>query len=296
MTDKLNKIHCGDSLEVLKTLPDNSVDCCVTSPPYFNLRNYFADGQIGQENTLHGYITRLADIFTEVYRVLKPSGTFWLNLGDTYGGSGNGTNDYKAVERGSISSYIKGKQGEPSKDRATKTKSLCGVPFRVAFALQERGWILRQDIIWHKPNPMPESVTDRCTKAHEYIFLLTKSPKYYFNHAAMLEPAKYDNRKDFTRKPGKKYLQNSTGIATQGLAKGGYRWKNSANGQFMRNRRSVWSVPTRGFKGAHFATFPKELIRPCIAAGCPEKGIVLDCFMGAGTTALVARELGKNYI
>ena len=193
-----------------------------------------------------------------------------------------------------------------------------GTPWALAFALRAGGWYLRQDIIWHKPNPMPESIRDRCTKAHEYVFLLSKSAKYYFNHAAMLEPARYDGRKKMTHGGSAKYLNNAAGITTQNISKGGReRWPNQLRGYASkggatglaaqhhgnniatypaRNKRSVWTVPTRAFKGAHFATFPPDLIRTCIGAGCPPGGVVLDPFMGAGTTAVVARELGMNYV
>jgi len=166
----------------------------------------------------------------------------------------------------------------------------------LAFALRASDWYLRQDIIWHKPNPMPESVRDRCTKSHESLFLLTKQPKYYFNHEEMLEPAMYDGRKNILKKPSRKYLQNDTGAPVQTLAKGsGKRWK-EFNREFVRNKRDVWTVPTRPFRGAHFATFPPDLIKPCVLAGCPVGGIVFDPFFGAGTTGLVAGQLGRNYI
>ena len=171
-----------------------------------------------------------------------------------------------------------------------------GIPWLLAFALRAGGWYLRQDIIWAKPNPMPESIRDRCTKAHEYIFLLSKSPKYYFNHEAMLEPAKYDGRKTTVHGGSAKYHGNAAGIPTQTISKGGReRWQ-VQRGEYLRNKRSVWNVPTRPFKGAHFATFPPDLIRTCIDAGCPPNGVVLDPFMGAGTTAVVAKETGRNYV
>jgi DNA modification methylase len=166
----------------------------------------------------------------------------------------------------------------------------------LAFALRESGWYLRQEIIWHKPNPMPESVRDRCTKSHESLFLLTRQPKYYFNHEEMLEPAGYDGRKSLVKKPSRKYLQENAGAPVQTLSKGGgKRWR-TVNGQFVRNKRDVWTVSTRPFRGAHFATFPPDLIKPCILAGCPVDGIVLDPFFGAGTTGLVAQQSGRNYI
>jgi len=294
MTIELNKIICGDSLEVLKTLPSESVNCIVTSPPYYALRDYGVGGQIGLEKSPKEYIQRLVEVFMECYRILKSDGTFWLNIGDSYAGSMKGKGHYKPSGIQPRASWI-GEKITSYNLEGYKNKDLMGIPWALAFVLRERGWYLRQDIIWHKPNPMPESVLDRCTKAHEHIFLLTKSPKYYFDHAAMLEPAKYDNRKDTTRKPSIKYQADSTGLKAQGLAKGGYRWKET-QGQFVRNKRDVWTVPTKPLKEAHFAAYPPDLVRTCIAAGCPENGIVLDTFMGAGTTALVAKELGRNYV
>jgi DNA modification methylase len=297
MITELNKIYCGDALEVLRQMPSESVNCIVTSPPYYCLRDYGVLGQIGIENSPEKYIESLVAVFMECHRVLRKDGTLWLNIGDSYAGSGRGWVGINGLYSRNIQpkASFATEFSKPKKLNNYKNKDLIGIPFMLAFALRERGWYLRQDIIWHKPNPMPESVTDRCTKAHEYIFLLTKSPKYYFNHAAMLEPANYDNRKDLTRKVSKKYLNANVGLTMQSMAKGGYRWQ-SVDGQFVRNRRDVWSVPTKAFKGAHFATFPADLIKPCIAAGCPDGGVVLDCFMGAGTTALVARDLGRNYI
>ena len=294
---RLNTIIHGDSLDVLKTLPSESVNCIVTSPPYYCLRDYGVAGQIGLEKSPEKYIERLVSVFSECFRVLKADGTFWLNIGDSYAGSGRGwggKNDLFSRKIQPTASYAT-EFSKPQKLLNYKNKDLIGIPWALAFALRERGWYLRQDIIWHKPNPMPESVTDRCTKSHEYLFLLTKSPKYYFNHASMLEPAKYDNRKDIVKKPSPKYQNGGTGLAIQGFAKSGYRWK-SVEGQFVRNRRDVWNIPTHPFKGAHFATFPPELVRPCVQAGCPKGGVVLDPFSGAGTTALVAKECGCNYI
>jgi DNA modification methylase len=246
------------------------------------------------EKTTEAYIQKLVDVFDEVYRIIKPSGTLWVNIGDSYNGSGksNGCN---------LKNYLQSSNPEAQKTMPThvtglKSKDMIGIPWMLAFALRERGWYLRQEIIWHKPNPMPESVRDRCTKSHESLFLLTKQPRYYFNHKEMLEPAKYDERKNLAKKPSRKYLQGDTGAPIQTLSKGGgKRWR-VIDGQFVRNRRDVWTVPTRPFKGAHFATFPPDLIKPCVLAGCPVDGIVLDPFFGAGTTGLVARQLGRNYI
>ena len=338
---ELNHIYTGDALKVLQVLPTESVNCIVTSPPYFGLRNYNVAGQIGLEDSPEEYIKRLTEVFIECRRVLKKDGTFWLNIGDSYAGSGRGKGDINKKSRAqNKASYTGEIFNKPYRLNGYKNKDLIGVPWMLAFALRTAGWYLRQDIIWHKPNPMPESIRDRCTKAHEYLFLLTKSARYYFDHSAMLEPAKYDGRKKMTHDGSTKYLNNTACIGTQNVFKGGHeRWPNKIRGyaekegqvglseQYhgtniktrpfgsknqtgtgrndignvwidtpARNKRSVWSVPTRGFKGAHFATFPPDLIRPCIAAGSPPGGIILDPFMGAGTTAVVARELGRNYI
>jgi DNA modification methylase len=295
---ELNTIYTGDALRILRKLPTESVDCVVTSPPYYCLRDYNAIGQIGLEKTPEAYIKNLKSVFMECRRVLKKEGTMWIVIGDSYAGSGrgwSGKNDLysrKIQPKASFATQF----SKPHKLPNHKNKDLIGIPWMLAFTLRNAGWYLRQDIIWSKPNPMPESVRDRCTKAHEYIFLLSKSPKYYFNHAAMLEPAKYDGHKATTHAGSAKYHNNVTGLSTQSLSKGGRnRWQ-MKDGEFMRNKRSVWVVPTRPFKGAHFATFPVDLVKTCIQAGCPIDGVVLDPFMGAGTTALVARELGSNYI
>lgn len=317
---QLNTIIHGDALTVLQTLPSNIVDCVVTSPPYYGLRDYGTaswvggnadckhsereeqgfekwkqssnrgnskppksicpkcgavrvDNQLGLEDAPEEYISRLVSVFREVRRILHPNGTLWLNIGDSYAGSNSGRGD-------------------------CKPKDLIGIPWMLAFALRADGWYLRQDIIWAKPNPMPESVTDRCTKSHEYIFLLSKSKNYYFNHKAILEPAAYDGRKDTRVKGSHKYSQEgNTGIAPQTFAARGHdKWPLSKNGDFLRNKRDIWSVATKPYRGAHFATFPQELIVDCIKAGCPEAGIVLDPFFGSGTTGIVARKLEKNFI
>ena len=293
---QLNKILCGDALEMIRTLPSDSIDCAVTSPPYFGLRDYGVAGQIGLEETPEEYIERLVDVFMEVYRVLKPTGTFWLNVGDSYAGSGHG-----------YLSEVKGKQSTnkgtlfmanrpPAKIPAgLKAKDLIGIPWMLAFELRRAGFYLRQDIIWHKPNPMPESVRDRCTKSHEHIFLLSKSKKYYFDYCAIQEEAAYDGRKDTINKGAKKRDNNNKSYAN-GYDKPKERWQKNAHEEFVRNKRDVWSVCTKAEKDAHFAVFPDRLIVDCIKAGCPENGIVLDPFMGSGTTAVVARKLNRNYI
>ena len=301
MTVELNKIHCGDALETLKQFPDESVNCVVTSPPYYGLRNYGVDGQIGLEDSPEQYIKQLTNVFIECRRVLKRDGTMWIVIGDSYAGSGRGVGNVNKKGIQQKASFV-GDFLKPYKLGGYKGKDLMGVPWLLAFALRAGGWYLRQDIIWHKPNPMPESVRDRCTKAHEYVFLFSKSPKYYFNHTAMLEPARYDGRKNMIHNGSSKYLNNACGLSTQSISKGSrQRWANQLHGSNLtalpaRNKRSVWTVPTRPFKGAHFATFPPDLIRTCIEAGCPPEGTVLDPFMGAGTTAVVAQELGRSYV
>jgi len=307
---KLNEIHNTDCILGMGQIESETIDCCVTSPPYFGLRDYGSEGQIGLEPTPEDYIDVLLDVFREVRRVLKPDGTLWLNLGDSYSsvsGSRNGYNDGRKnrSERQSAG-HVAG----------IKTKDLMGIPWMVAFALRADGWYLRQDIIWHKPNPMPESVTDRCTKSHEYIFLLSKSPRYYFDNIAISEPVtattisrllqpNLENQAGSNRVPGKtngpmkakppKFGGNKYGFSgdDHDRTKSGneYQIKNGT-----RNKRSVWIVTTKPFKEAHFATYPPDLIEPCILAGCRPGGIVLDPFMGAGTTALVAARNGRDYI
>ena len=288
------KIVVGDCLASLRAMADQSVNTCVTSPPYFGLRDYGHAGQIGLEQTPDEFVAKLVEVFREVRRVLRDDGTLWLNLGDSYAGAKSKAVQANLANFGcnSPSAYI-----EAAQDRATSyatrkkvsgvhSKQLLGIPWRVAFALQADGWILRQDIIWHKPGVMPESVKDRCTKAHEYIFLLSKGPRYYFDSEAMKEPAIYP--------AGTKAAKGSATRAAQPGV-------NSRPPEYkvydgMRNRRSVWTVTTKPFKGAHFATFPPDLIEPCVLAGCPEGGTVLDPFGGAGTTGLVAARNNRNSI
>lgn len=334
---QIDTIYLGDALEVLKTFPDGCIDCCVTSPPYFGLRDYGTarwiggdpecdhiflpdsdvdkkyssrltsshilrrsrvrcpkcgafreDAQLGLEDTPDQYIANLTDVFVEVYRVLKPEGTLWLNIGDSYNG-------YKGnAKQTSFETMYAGHRHQPARrtlfgleSKDLKPKDLIGIPWMLAFSLRSAGWYLRQDIIWAKPNPMPESVTDRCTKSHEYIFLLSKSEKYYYNAEAIREDSVY---KDSRRSAGR--IEYSA------------KWiRKTSNDQpgfscvyESRNKRDVWTVATRPFNGAHFATFPRDLIFPCIQAGCPDAGLVLDPFMGSGTTGLVARQLGCHYV
>jgi len=285
----MGEIICGDALTELKGLPSGCVHCCVTSPPYWGLRDYGVEGQLGLERTPEEYVAKLVDVFREVRRVLRDDGTLWLNLGDSYGTVGNRNGLGSSTLQGS-KSYGRGADAEkPTREQSTglKPKDLVGIPWRVAFALQADGWYLRSDIIWAKPNPMPESVTDRPTKAHEYIFLLAKSERYWYDAEAIAEQSVYpdDDRKARSAN-GQKRMPTEI-IA--GIRPGSQTYP-------TRNRRSVWTVATKPFKGAHFATFPPDLIRPCILAGCPVGGTVLDPFFGAGTTGLVAKQEGRDYI
>jgi len=281
------KIIIGNSLDKLKHLQEQSINTCITSPPYWGLRDYGESDQLGLEETPEEFVNNLVLLFREVKRVLRDDGTLWLNLGDSYNTTqagnkiwGDGVGANKHYVNGSI----------PKKRNLIqnlKKKDLVGIPWRVAFALQQDGWYLRQDIIWHKPNPMPESVKDRCTKAHEYIFLLSKSPKYYFDNEAIKEDAKFPDGPNSPQniKKGK----GGFGMDTRGgLSKIGALPK--------KNKRSVWTVTTKPFKGAHFATFPKDLIESCVLAGCPEGGTVLDPFGGSGTTGIVANSHNRNAI
>ena len=320
-------IHVGDCLETLRTLPSDSVDCIVTSPPYWGLRDYGVAGQIGQEPDFRDYLAKLVEVFEECRRVLKPSGTCWVNMGDGYSERGGkpGNNN---LGQPHTDSYLR------ASSIGLKPKNLIGMPWRLALALQEAGWYLRSDIIWHKPNPMPESVRDRPTKAHEYLFLLTKSQRYYYDADAIrtelaessvvrlaqgvdsqnarvlgktnetMKAVKFggnkgcaDNRKYSGNewKPAHKNLEvkgqsvhsmhanRAAGLGEPEQLKGA-------------NARKVWTIPTVGFKEAHFATFPPELPKRCILAGCPEGGTVLDPFAGSGTTLMVAKQLGRKWV
>ena len=286
----IDKIICGDCLEVLSTLPDCSVNCCITSPPYWGLRDYGVEGQLGLEKTPEEYVGKMVAVFGEVRRVLKDDGTLWLNLGDSYSGSGKGTwgsDEARENNRSRIKeTYIPTKDECPlagNVPSGLKPKDLVGIPWRVAFALQADGWYLRQDIIWHKPNPMPESVTDRCTKAHEYVFLLSQSARYYYDAEAVKEPIENPGKPRKFSKAGNKDRNDTLREYDPATVSG-------------RNKRSVWTVTTQPFKEAHFAVFPPDLIKPMVLAGCPEGGIILDPFMGSGTTAVVARSLGRHFV
>lgn len=281
------RIIQGDCLESLKKLPDQHVHCCVTSPPYFGQRDYGVEGQLGLEKTPMEYVEKLVAIFREVRRVLRDDGTLWLNLGDSY--AANRSYQVPSTKGGAKHGPAQGVRGRGSTvPDGLKPKDLIGIPWSVAFALREDGWWLRQDIIWNKPNAMPSSVTDRCTTAHEYIFLLAKSERYYYDHVAVQEPAvcNHSSGNGFAgRQGGSEHLPMSGGHGTE------EEWKPGG----MRNRRSVWTIPTRPFKGAHFAVFPPNLIEPCILAGCPRDGLVLDPFCGSGTTGVVALKHGRSF-
>lgn len=303
---KLNIIHNTNCLEGLKLLADNSVDCCVTSPPYYGLRDYGHAEQIGMERTPEEFVSNLVQIFEGVRRVLKKKGTLWLNIGDSYGAaSKKRTNEQacrKSTLKGGLDSQIACKNQINKITGSLKAKDLIGIPWMVAFALRSAGWYLRQDIIWQKPSCMPESVTDRCTKNHEYIFLLSKSKKYYFDSQAIQEDAVWDV--DGTGTLKRKQRQNDESKVQIDERQAGIRkvYENVKTGTAIksvdgkRNKRSVWSIVPAQFPEAHFATFPEEIPAICIKAGCPKEGIVLDPFMGAGTTALVANKLDRNYI
>lgn len=248
-------IFCGKAEEWLEALPAGCARCCITSPPYWGLRDYNADGQIGTEDSLEEYIERLVQVFDKVKKVLADDGTLWLNLGDAYTSGGRA---YRAPDKKTDNGHVvRGLPFRPPTPRGLKPKDLIGIPWRVAFRLQEEGWYLRCDVIWYKPNCIPESVRDRPTVAHEYLFLFAKNERYYYDHEVIREP-------------------------------------NGSGG--FRNKRSVWSVNTQPFPEAHFATFPPRLIEPCILAGSGPGDYVLDPFFGSGTTGLVAAQHGRKFI
>ena len=341
---ELNKIYEGNCVDVLKTFPDNSINCCITSPPYYGLRDYGTakwvggdpncphkrlskqsdktitghaqaelignvgdaifktvcplcgavreDLQVGLEESPEEYIQRLVEIFREVRRIMTDDGTLWINIGDTYNASSYNkseltvnVNHKQATNKGSYENGV-----ERPKAECCKPKDLIGIPWMLAFALRNDGWYLRQDIIWAKPNPMPESVKDRCTKSHEYIFMLTKSPKYYFDSEAIQEKALEESavryKYEFMNGKEQKDFRPNGASNTPGMK------------QFtgMRNKRDVWNVVPSHYKEAHFATFPEELVYPMLIAGCPRDGVVLDTFMGSGTVAVVAKKNHRKYI
>lgn len=284
-----NRIHNTDALEFFRSLPDQSVQTIVTSPPYYGLRDYGVDGQLGLEDTPQAYIARLVGIFDAARRVLRDDCTLWINLGDSYynyrPGKGQALVQQSIANTNQDLPQVSAKRG---KAQNYPEKSLMMIPARFAIAMQDAGWILRNDIIWHKPNPMPESVKDRCTNAHEHIFLFSKKPKYYCNMDAIREPHLWADRDK--RADGKKHLSNGKSKS------GNYAMDDVAYHPLGRNKRDVWTVSTKPYSGAHFAVFPPDLIEPCILAGTPAGGVVCDPFMGAGTTALVAIKHGRQWV
>lgn len=282
---ELNKIYSGKCVDTLRSWPDRFVNTVVTSPPYFGLRDYGADGQHGREGSVQEYVASLVSVCRELHRVLRDDGTLWINLGDSYAKGGG-----KQVLQ--TKNAIHGLAGMRASTPGFKPKQMLGVPWRVAFALQDDGWYLRSDIIWEKPNAMPSSVTDRVTTSHEYIFMLAKKKYYYFDSKAIQEKA--INAGQVVKLGAKSFSKGQAAGAR--VAASGNGLHDSYLVKEFRNKRSVWSVTTRPFKGAHFATFPPALIEPCILAGSPVGGVVLDPYMGAGTTALVAKKHGRNFL
>jgi len=315
----MNKIYVGQAVDgLIRMKADGCVaSTCVTSPPYFGLRDYGVKGQIGLEDSPREYIDRLVGVFSRVWDVLADDGTLWVNIADSYASSGGGRDRGKYGKgsklQGSTTNEDAGIECRVSPDLGVKQKDLIGIPWMFAFAMRDAGWYLRQEIIWSKPNPMPESVTDRCTNSHEKIFLFSKKPRYYFDAEAIKEDSVYaedsparsfsgDSSKPLV--PGQGHVN---GRRTSRHAFGGIKYGDDASVQSRtksgndyeptgkRNKRSVWDVATKPYKGAHFAVFPEELITPCILAGCPRDGFVLDPFMGSGTTAMVATQNGRGF-
>lgn len=330
-------ILLGDCLERLKEIEGESVQCCITSPPYWGLRDYGVDGQLGLEKTPEEFVSKMVEVFSEVRRVLKSDGTLWLNLGDSYAANAKNRTEAQASAKSGLSGSTKTQSQilkQQSKNVAgLKSKDLCGIPWAVATALRSSGWYLRQDIIWHKPNPMPESVRDRCTKAHEYIFLLSKSPKYLYNIDAIREECKSasgSGNKERKQRPNQETLKRGnqagsipwqpaswkgpsfdtgkTAIHQQGRTQKrsfhdhtddlivGQRIKEKSDHPLGKNKRSVWTITPKPFKGAHFATFPPALVEPCLLAGSNVGDTVLDPFFGAGTVGMVAMRFQRNWI
>ena len=305
----MNRVIFGDCRDTMRDLKAQGVrvQCCVTSPPYFGLRDYGHPGQIGLEKTPAEYVAALVEVFEGVRELLADDGVLWLNLGDSYSNGGRKTRD--------ADDKLNARGMNTRPNDGAKPKDLIGIPWRVAFALQAAGWYLRQDIIWHKPNPMPESVTDRCTKAHEYLFLLSKSERYFWDAVAMQEravgqtlhdltgqgyaaPGQAPNTGNRSRRDSFKREDSKRAEVIPGQAVGTHRpdREESEYDTGMRNRRSVWTVPTQPYAGAHFAVFPAALIEPCVLAGSRPGDVVLDPFMGSGTTAQVAQALGRQWL
>ena len=281
-----NTVHHGDCLTVLKTFPDEFIDCCVTSPPYWALRDYGCDGQLGLEPTFQEYIDKLCNIFDEVKRVLKKEGTCWVNIGDTYNGNKEGKTDNKVCD------YLKNTTTNLHKKKGDlPDKCLCQIPSRFAIEMTNRGWILRNEIIWYKPNAMPSSVKDRFTVDFEKVFFFVKNKKYWFEQ--QLE-------KSIWFEKDKRAITGGITKSGKSITSEGNQYQINKSGSFRkdgnRNKRCVWQIPTKPFKEAHFAVFPPTLVEPMIQAGCPENGIVLDPFMGSGTVAEVALKLNRHFI
>ncbi len=288
------RILVGDCTALLVAMPAESVQCCITSPPYWGLRDYGMPGQLGLEPTPEEYVARMVEVFREVRRVLRDNGTLWLNLGDSYASGGAGGASPSSTLTGGGRAYRDGSKLEAMHDgggvarkvpAGLKPKDLVGIPWRVAFALQADGWYLRSDIIWHKPNPMPESVTDRPTKGHEYVFLLTKSARYFYDAEAVAEPSA--GRERFANWTGGKVSEN--GDRNDGA-------RQDMTPTERRNLRTVWTIATQPYSEAHFAVMPPALVEPCVKAGSAPGDMVLDPFSGAGTVGLVALRLGRAFI
>jgi DNA modification methylase len=299
-----NRIYIGQAEAGLIAMREAGIkaNVCVTSPPYYGLRSYGHDGQIGLEPTPREFIDKLVGVFSSVWDVLEDDGTLWVNIGDSFAGYHGNKNKAYTEAPSNKNGYFEN-QRQSTVGGGLKPKDLIGIPWMLAFALREAGWYLRQDIIWAKPSPMPESVQDRCTRAHEYIFMLSKRQRYYYNHEAIRQPPAEST---IGRAPvafgGSKGTQYQKNIKEDdpNYRNGSEQWGRiydystmSANGV---NKRSVWNVSTKPYAGAHFAVFPEELIEPCILAGCPPGGTVLDPFMGSGTTAAVALKLGRKFL
>ena len=296
LDNHINTIICGDALETLKNFPDESINCSITSPPYYGLRDYHKKEQIGREKTVEEYLDRLINVFREVRRVLKKDGTCFIVIGDSYAGTSS-----KKEQRDP--KYPKGRNGQnPSitqKVLGYKSKDLMGIPWRLAFALREDGWYLRSDIIWHKENAMPEACRDRPTRSYEHIFLLSKSPRYYYDYDSLAEPMKEVSKKRYVRGRSKenKYLNENSGAKIQKIneARGYGQYKGDNIPQF-RNKRDIWTINTTSFRGNHYAAFPPKLAEICVIAGSPEGGVVLDPFIGSGTVGLIALLHNRKYI
>lgn len=303
------EILVGDVLAMLATIPDNSVRCVVTSPPYWGLRDYGVDGQLGLEATPGQYTDSMVEVFREVRRVLTDDGTLWLNLGDSYNNravsrpsshqAGLGFSS-ESIATSWADHAIAGRTRKSISDPmiGLKEKDLVGIPWRTAFALQQDGWYLRQDIIWAKPNPMPESVRDRCTKAHEYLFLMTKSPRYFYDHKAVAEPSvgKWNSAKDFKSRQEMTSPEIAQGADLKLMRTRGFGTHHPDEERDTRNRRSVWTITTKPFKGAHFAVMPEALVEPCILAGSQPGDLILDPFAGSGTVGVVSLRHGRRFL